>query len=120
MIHKDQTLDLTAFNRANFAGVIRIRHLADWANDYWAKGLKLARVKLFSDEYRALIREIRDDNRFLTANPDDTVSIDLGFGDIEIINVTEREYYFEKLDNSYEMVEREQKIKRFDLEQSNK
>lgn len=103
---EERTLDLTAFNRANFAGVIRLRQLADWANDYYAKGLMLARIKLFEDEYRALVEEIKMDDRRIHAAFDysnGSFNIDLGFGLIEIINVTAKEYEARKIKDAEEL-----------------
>jgi len=88
---EEKTLDLTCFNRANFVGVIRIRHIADWANDYWKNGYKLSRIKLFHDEYKQLIEEIIDDVRYMKKTPMETMSINLGFGEIEIIDVDRKE-----------------------------
>lgn len=85
---REKTLDLTCFNRGTFAGVIRIRYIADWANDYWRNGYKLARIKLFPFEYQDLIRELtQDDMCIMDKLHDGTLSVDLGFGSIEIIKI---------------------------------
>lgn len=85
MNNNEKTLDLTMFNRATFGGKIRLRHLADWAYDYWVKHEKLVRVKLRDFEYHELLREIEADNVYLKARESKTLSIDLGFGEIEIV-----------------------------------
>lgn len=90
MNFEEKTLDLTGFNRANFAGVIRLRQIADWANDYWKNGYKLAKIKLMGDEWRELVREIEQDNRKVWNSPLENMEIDLGFGPIEVINVDKR------------------------------
>jgi len=90
MKFKEQTLDLTGLNRFTFHGSIRIRHIADWAHDYWKEGYTLARIKLHNEEYRELIHEIHSDNIYAKAVPDDILSINLGFGEIEIINVDDK------------------------------
>lgn len=85
---RNKTLDLTCFNRLTFNGVIRLRTIADWAYDYYKKGFKLARIKLNDYEYHELMEEIREDNIYLIDKlHNGTLSLDLGLGNIEIVNV---------------------------------
>ena len=83
----EKTLDLTCFNRGTFFGTIRLRTLADWANDYWSKGYRLARVKMYAPEYHDLIHEIEQDNRLVKESINHINTIDLGFGEVEVICV---------------------------------
>ena len=68
MKFEERTLDLTGFNRATFAGVIRIRHIADWAHDYWKKGCRLTRIKFHTEEYHEFLQELRNDDMYLFKN----------------------------------------------------
>ncbi len=84
---REETLDLTGLNQHTFLGAIRLRHISDWAHDYYKKHYKLSRIKLRNEQYRELMEEIYKDNRLLKAKPTEVFSVDLGFGEIEIINV---------------------------------
>jgi hypothetical protein len=86
MSFEEKTLDLTSFNRFNFSGKISLRHIADWAYDYWKQGYKLSRIKLPDDQYHFLMQEIHADNRFLKKNRFEVDCIDLGMGEVEIVN----------------------------------
>lgn len=82
---KERTLDLTVFNRRNFAGRMRVRYIFDWANDYWEKGLELTKIKLNRDEYEDLKHQFDDDNIYVSRHKlSDLLTIDAGFGPIEI------------------------------------
>lgn len=83
---KEQTLDLTGLHWGNFKGKIRLRNLVDWAEDYFAQGYVLTRVKMTRDIYKSLMEEVVGDNRYLRRSPDDKVDmINLGHGNVELV-----------------------------------
>jgi hypothetical protein len=85
MAFTEKTLDLTMFNRRTWAGRFRLRHLFDWAGDYWEHGTRLAKVRLSEWEYRELLAELRNDNIYLNKDRiTENLTVDCGFGPIEI------------------------------------
>ena len=85
MNKQERTLDLTMFNRRNFAGKFRLRYLFDWVNDYWEKGYTLTKIKLSNDEYEDLLDEVRKDNIYIKELPTDTsFNIETGINSVEI------------------------------------
>lgn len=84
MFTRDETLDLTGLNRYTFMGKIRVRHIADWAHDYWEKGYKLSQIKMHRELYEELKHDWEDSFAKMAKNPLDITTIDLGHGPIEL------------------------------------
>ena len=91
MDDKKRTLDLTMFDRRNFAGKFRLRYLFDWAKDYWEQGLELTKVKLCREEYEDLIRDFEINNTFVRKHKiTELLTINLGFGEVEVENADKK------------------------------
>ena len=58
----DMVLDLTGLNNATFLGEIRVRHILDWAEDYFKNRKRLSQVKFRNDQYRLFMRELEKDD----------------------------------------------------------